>query len=297
MSNLYVNLEVRNTTAAPLAISLNEKREPRVLDDPEDYKVAVDRFSIHKAWLPIYEDAHTLTVKVIKQSDSSYYEEELDFSAVVDSNNLLWSVDHFISVFNNAIDTACQNHGLAANACVLSIDRGTWKATLDFSTVANFAANYYVELDEPLFSIFPTFLYSDVGFSTTYFRMNLTDASPYTSVTEEEIELSPVDKIYIKSNQMPVVYELTPGGDSNATKKSESIITDFEFSGANVGRSLQNISYTATSGQYRYHSMETSSSFNTIDLQFYYKTYANNSQPLYFLPSGSCNVKLLFEKV
>jgi hypothetical protein len=133
-----------------------------------------------------------------------------------------------------------------------------------------------------------------VGFATTDFRMNLAGTAITSS---EEVLLSPVDKVYIKSNTMPVVYEMIPSSDGNASMKSDSIITDFDFGGANVGRSLQNISYTATTGQYRYHSMNESSSFNTIDLSFYYKTFANNSFPMNFLPSGSCNVKLLFEKV
>lgn len=296
--SIFVNLETRNSTSSLSTVGISQKRDPYVLTDPQNYKCAIDRFSIHKCWLPVFENASTYTVKLIKKSDSSEYTDDLDFTGLVDSNNLMWNVDYFLNALNASIEVVCADVSIASGFPTMSLNRSTWIATLDFSGVANFADDYYLEFNEPLYSIFSTFLYADVVYSQTYFRLSLVNSSPYTTVTAEAIELSPIDKIYVISNRMPLVYEYTPASTSNDTSRnSEPILTDFEFEGANRFP-LNTVAYTATSsGQYRFHSMTETSMFNTIDLAFYYKTYANNSFPLYMLPSGACNVKLLFEKI
>ena len=292
--SIYVNLEMRNNGSNLLQCSAEDVREPRVLAEPKLYQCALDRFTIHKAWLPVFENSATLTVRVIKKSDGSIHPSNLSFAGLVDSNNLMWNHQYFLNALNAAIAAAGASAGVT-NHPTMTMD-ADWKATLDYSAEANFADLYYVEFNEPLYSIFHTFSYSDVLYEQEYFTLTLVNAGTKTSTTAEAVSLSPVSQIFVKSNKMPLVYELTPSSGSATSRNSDSIITDFEFGGLNR-YPLQNINYTATTGQYRFHSMRESSTFNTLDFQFYYKTYNNTEFPLYLLPSGSCNIKVLFKRI
>ena len=292
MSNIFVNLEARNDTTSPQEVTVREVREPVVLPNPDQYTVAIDRFSIHKAWLPIFEDVHQLQIKLVRKSDSAAWTETLDFSAKTDANGMLWDVNDVLDVINAHLTALCVNPGITAPTMSYSLSTG--KGALDYSAQAGFADDYELRFNEPLYSIYSTFDYVDVVFDQDFFKLNLVDAAPHTMTSTDELNLSPVSKIYIKSNNMPLVYEYTP--EANNNRASEAILTDFEFNGANRFP-LQNINYTATTGQYRFHSLTDATNFSVLQLQFYYKTFGNNSYSLYFLPSGSVNVKLFFRPI
>ena len=295
---VFVNMETRNTTINSVHASLQEKRN-KFFDNPSLYQVSIDRFSLHKCWLPIFEaGVNDLVVRVIKKSDSSEYLQTVNFSALTDSNNLMWDPQYFINALNASITAAVLAAG-AATAPSWTLANGSWIATLDYSTPAGFGNDYYLTFNQALFSIFSSAYYSDVvgpSANQEYYRLYTPDIAPHTNVTNEKIELSPIDKILVKSNQMPISYEFTPDTSGNASSNSESIVTDFEFGGANT-LAVNNINYTATTGQYRFHSMNETSSFQVADLQFYYTTYNNSQFPLYIAPSGSVNVKLIFKRV
>ena len=297
MSSVFVNLELRNDTASSIHVDLSETRDPVVLKHPQNYELAIDRFSLHKAWLPIMEDEHDLKVKIIKKSDSSTSTDTLDFSGLVDTNGLMYDTAYFVGALNASITSVCAGVGIASGFPTVALEPGSWIATLDYSGVASFAADYYLQFNEALYGIFSTLPYSDVLGDQAFYSLALTDASPFTIETTEPINLSPVDKIYIKSNNIPLIYEFSPATTvGSASNNSEAIVTDFNFNGSNRNP-LNNINYEATTGQYRFHGLQPSTNFNNLDLKFFFKTYNNNSHPLYILASGSCNVKLYFRKL
>ena len=290
MSNIFVNLETVNNSDSPALVKVNEKRYPYVLTNPHKYLITIDRFSLRKAWLPVFEDTNTLQVRVVRLSDSLTSTETLDFSAYTDVNNMIYDTNSFFTVLNYHLQQACSGAGLASNYPFLTNNETDGSATLDYSATNNFATLYKIEFNEPLYCIFNSFNYTDVVFDQNFFRVTLPDVAPYTKTTADAIDLSPVDKIYIKTNSVPIIAEYTPS--NNSTQKSEAILTDFEFGGANRFP-LTHINYTSTTG----HSMNEANNFETVDLQFYYKTFANNEFPMYMLPSGSVNVKLFFRPI
>ena len=292
---VYVNLELRNDSIGTnRALSLEEVRDPDVVKDPEHYECAIDRISISKAFLPMYEDVRTLTVRMVRKSDGAVQQHSLDFSVFTDANGLMWNTEFFVEALNAALGLCTS--GLGIGAVTAAVANGSNLATLDYSAQVNFASGYEVYVNEPLYAMLSSFAYTGVMFQQEFFQLALKNQAPYTTVTAEAINLSPVDKIFVKSNQMPIRYEYTPTATSgNASRNSEAIVTDFSFNGSN-NYPLTNISYTATEGQYRFHAMDAAHKFDTVDLQFYFTTYNNNSYPLYIIPSGSANVKMLFRR-
>lgn len=295
--NVFLNIETRNDTSSLASITMSETRDPVVLQKPEDYEVAIDRFSIHKAFLPIFEDEHDLKVKIIRKSDSATNTDTCDFSSVVDSDGLMYNYAYFVNIINASIDACLSALSLTPGDVFVSV-ANTGVATLDYSAIANFGDLYYLEFNQPLYGIFSTLDYADVISSQEFYRLNTVNTSPYTLISAESVNICPVDKIYIKSNRMPIVSEYSPALVSGqASRNSEAILTDFNFNSETTIFPLNNINFTSISGQYRFHSMDETSAFNTCDLQFYYSTYANNSFELKIQPSGSCNVKLYFRKI
>lgn len=298
--NVFANLEMRNTGSSPQHVTMSEQRDI-FLEHPEQYECGIDRFSVSKANLPMYENAQTLQIKLIKKSDSSEFTQTVDFTGLVDSDNLMWNYTYFINAVNATIEAVCNDHSIVANYPTISLDPATFIATLDYSLITNFGDLWYLEFNQALYGIFSGFTYADVLEDNDFLRVytpntpTTSGGSIYAVETAEAINLSPVDKIQIKSQRMPLVYEYTPSSSGTYSTNQEAIVTDFEFGGANKSP-LTSINYTASTGQYRMHSMHPSGNFDTCDLQFYYKTYANNEFKLKVLPSGSCNVKLYFRK-
>lgn len=291
----YLNLDTENSTSSVSHLTARERRN-QILHDPEQYLVAVDRFTIHKVWLPVFQETETLTVRIVKKSDSSNHDTDVDFSGLVDSDGFMYTIDYFLNAVNSAISASAVSAGiLVADVPFITLDRSTWLATLDYDAHANFGDDFYLEFNEPLFSHFPHFRYADILPTTTYFRVYTPNSGTKTTTTADEILTSPVDKIYIKTHQVPVVGEYTSALDSNPTDKAELILTDFEFGGSNRF-CIQNIGYTATTGQYRWHNMYHGA-FHSADISFYFKTYNNERHPLRVGPSGSISAKLVFKEV
>lgn len=293
MSNLFVNLEAYNATDSPVIVSVDESRDPYMVASPESYLTTIDRFSIHKCWLPVFKHVSTLTIQVERKSDNDTANYDLDFTGIVDTNGFLYDKNTFANVFNNTLTACMLDFGEVLTESFLSI-QNNGKAKFDFSSVANFADNYYVKFNEPLFAILSGFEYKDIVFDQSFFTLSLSNQAPYTSETDDTVRLSPVDRIIVKSSTMPLVYEYSPTSIDSRT--IEPIVTDFEFGGANY-KALNTINYSATSnGQYRFHSLMHSNDFRRIRLSFEFKTYDNKTYPLHMLPSGSINVKLFFKK-
>jgi hypothetical protein len=295
--HIYANLEMRNTGTTAQAINLIEVREPRVLSQPDKYLITVDRFSIHRCFLPMYEDVVDLKVRFIKQADMTYGESTLSFAGVKDSNNLVWNAQDFVSAFNSSVNNAMGAlGGVVGTAPSMTLNNATMIATITTSGITNFNTTYVLGFNEPLYAILSTFLYLTLSPNTQWFYPVLSNT---TTSSLEGINLSPVDKIIIKTNRIPVVSEMIQFNSNNsgqASRQTDAVLTDFSFSGANKFP-MNDMEYNATGGQYRFHSMQDTGTFTTIDLAFYYKTYNNNVFPLNIIPSGSCNVKILFKQI
>lgn len=289
----FVNLEQRNDTIDNQPIYLSQTRTPQIIENTSSYNIAIDRFSVSKGWLPMYEDFYDLNIRMIKVLDSTTFTRTIDFSAVADTNNLVWDAEHFIGMFNNTMIDLCDDFGIVStDVPVLSLNKETFKSTLTYTTTTDYVNDYRIQFNEALFCILSGFPYQLIGFSQEYFELSLSGTS---IITNEKIRLSPVSKIYIRTSGIPLISEFTQFTNISQSSLSEPILTDFNFNGANQN-ALIDIDYQGTTGQYRFHSMYEAM-FSEVNLQFFWKSYNNNSYPLYILPSGSCDVKLVFKRI
>ena len=287
--NLFINLRYTNTSDQLTEASIEQSRDPYYIPEElvDKYEISIDRFSIHNTWLPIFQHTKDLKIRLLRLSDNFEMIRTVDFTGVVDDNNLLWNIDNFIIALNNCL-AVIVNDMFLPNPLTFTLDKTTFKTT--FNYYVNFSTTYFLSFNEPLYSLFYSMNYANILFDQNWFTLNLLNIAPYTMLSVDPLEISPVDKIIVKCTGIPIISELMPPTSYSSTN-SEAILTDFEFNGLNKW-SVASLSYTATSGSYRMHSLKKGNNFNYIKLEFYYTTYYGNSIKMFLLPSGSVDVKL-----
>ena len=285
--HIYINLRYANLTDDIALAVCEQSRDPYYLpeSDISKYDISIDRFSLHHCILPIYEYTTDLKIKCIRTLDSVESIVTVDFKPYLDVHNLIWNITDFFTAINNALQTIISDLTIPSNISLL-FDRNTYKA--NFNHYDGFTTAYIIQFNEPLYAVFHSFDYINVQFNQSWFTLNTLNVAPYQMQTIDTIELSPVDKILVKA-VAPISPEMTPP-TQYATQNSDQILTDFEINGVNKTY-INNIMYTATTGQYRMHSLKKSN-WNYIKLSFYYSTYIGNTFQLYIVQGGSVDVKL-----
>jgi hypothetical protein len=103
-----------------------------------------------------------------------------------------------------------------------------------------------------------------------------------------------VVSIVLTSNSLPVRNEwiAQEGVSSNAYL---SLISDYHIN-FTIGNELRNRLYYIPTAQYRYATMTSTLPIQTIDLQFYWRSWNGQLYPIYIYPNEEGAVKILFEK-
>lgn len=302
MSNDYVfiNLESRNTTSNNAIVSMVQERNPYILERTGNYLVAVDRFAVHRCILPIYEDNDTLTIKMVRKSDLVEKTADLDFSSVVDTNNMLWSYSTFFNVFKVAMADVVSQFSLPETEVpYLSINLSTNIVSLVYDEglawATDYVNDYIIYFNNPLRAMFP-FDYSSLQFEQDWYDPSVVDGAN-SITTFEEHSMNPIQTIIIEASGLPVIYEYTTNENSIVSENSVPILTDFEVS-SQVYHPINNITYSATTGgMYRFHSMEDVRLFKKLTLNYKYRTISGKIFDLYVIPTGGCSTKLVFKRI
>lgn len=288
----YVNMQLRNmernTTSA---VVVRYERSPKIFDVSHDWVMAVDRFFIKKAFLPLYKDTKLSGIAIHeKDPEGEGHALMIDFSPYTDSNKFLYSHSDFTNALNDCIDglEAMFSGTVDFSSVRFSMDNG--KLVLRYNEA--FYNNYNIYFDSALYADIPSFPYETVKFDQSLFQLTL---SPSLSITTHEaLHISPVHKIYCVSQDIPVDYEYVSNEDNNPNRTgTDGIITDFNYIDSS-SYPVVDIQYIGTTGQYRWHSMNDAGVFSRISINFYWKAIDGASYPVYIKPSGFADIKLVF---
>lgn len=113
-------------------------------------------------------------------------------------------------------------------------------------------------------------------------------------------EWSPLSNISITSYKIPIENESTPISAKSqqnfqVSDSSLPIFTDFIVDSTDVEFARSQLLYLPTA-EYRMVNMNSNTSFNQIDLQFYWTDRKNNTYPLLLDPTYSVSVKIMFRR-
>jgi hypothetical protein len=299
-----------------------------ILLRPQDYELAVIRFSIPSTDIPI----------LFWQEDElgiSKYKVTLEYDNVIYSRNLvyiesevkqlygrktIWTYDNFLSSMNNAYKLLLDDIN-AAIAPSLPLDTFPpiftfepetllfayyvdplfFSYSLDNNTeYINPSIKMYMNLD--LFYLFATFRVIDdntkIGYEhqfipTNIFNQNITvNGNEYIKILQDTTSSNLWNNLFsieLETNTIPVNPELLP----TQTNITRSVLTDFE---PQSGESTREYIQYQPQGALRYYDLNSSYPLTSIDITLWWIDRNNDRFPLYVTSFDIFSIKIKFRK-
>lgn len=310
--NVYYNITIRkNESNRGLAV-FNETRVVPILDNPDDYELAVIRFNIPMTNIPImYFDDKNFIVSMeynglTHTAPLVWIPNNLDPG----SRNSVWSYQELLNMINTAFQF-CFNSLKGAfpgapptEAPFMTYDAATQLFTLNAEQTYNvdgpptFKLYFNSELDR-LFPSIDSFEQSNLDpFAHQLLVRNnrnnqaTINGKPYYKMVSEYPTLAlwnDLKSVIIESDRIPVNPELQQG-QVNVTRR---IITDFEpLSDINNRQSLQYF----PAGPLRFYDLKSNYPLNSIDARVYWQTYKGEIIPVTLIDFEVLTIKLMFRK-
>lgn len=314
-NNIYYNVRIDAQTSNETganglpAASFRENRVEPIIENPEHYELAVERFKVPGSTIPIFLWKENL------------YEVQMEFDGVVITNVLqfipngldlygdaIWNYQEFLDSLNNSLTQAFIDMKAAKplappteapfftydaptklflfNAEKLYDDNGA-VATIEifFNTALSqlFSFQYFYESNLDRVKLIP----KDNGNNSA-----IINAKAYFSTPQEYTTLSlwnDLAQIVFDTDTIPVEQELQPG-QTNVTQR---IVTDFEpIETLNDRTSFQFF----PQGPLRYYDLKSKYPMRSIDVKIRWVNKLGQTFPIYLDNDNAATVKLLFRK-
>jgi len=306
--NIYYNVRIQTPTN-DTRVELNETRVVPILDKPNEYELAVERFFIPTTNIPImiFKDDYyfvsfsyngTTITKSLKWIPNTTGQDLY--------GNSIWNYQEFLDILNQAFlecftDLKTAEPGWSAtNPPFMSFDPETQLFFHNFPVI--YSVNMDILFSVSLYQLFNSFvyIYQTNSFNKEY-KLKIADygnneitinGNQYLSTYGEWITLSTwndLQSIVFETNSIPI----NPEFEQGQINKTQKIITDFE--------PIQNIN-DRTAFQYfpqgplRYYDLYNDKPLYTINISVLWKDKNNNLYPFYINKNELLTIKLLFKK-
>jgi hypothetical protein len=313
--SVYFNANIKNNTNNSITADYNETRTASIIRKPDEYCMAITRFSIPCQSIPIFifQD-NFYSVTIYDKNTATAYREFVPYIDLNpnDPEQTVFFYQHMLDMINTALETAntAQGGGFAAPRFIFEdqlfkLILPTAEYRDDNATGLELWVNSEVS---NLFSIYGAFTgFNQVDGMDFRFIVNpvLDNQYPldanFTILSNEYPLFSTwydIADIVITSNLIPMVKENISfvnsllENQSNAIKLS--ILTDFvpyfQIGSDNKDRYLYN------ADQLRYIDLLSNSSLNKIDFKVYWLSKRGVLNNINILPGEELNIKFLFRK-
>lgn len=314
--HIYYNITIKADEQNQGIAKFSENRVQPIVENPEDYALAVVRFNIPGTQIPIFLWREGF--KITFSYNGSDFTEELQFVPNSPGGSYdwygpaIWSYQDFLDSINNAF-LACFNAfvagtpafaGKPTNPPFINLDANgqlcSIYAPIEYdSTLANPVEIYF---NADLFDLFPSFqnfqtidpIKSKQILITSNFGLNATtlNAINYYRIEQEFSSLflwTDLFNIVFETNSIPVSTE-NLASQTNITRR---IITDFE--------PLQDINNRSAiqfypQGPLRWYDLESNQPLRRIDLNILWTTKEGKIFPLRMNSTDELSIKLEFRK-
>lgn len=281
--SLYNDKETRTTRS-----DMFVRYDSPIIAETKHMDVTIDRFSIHRAFLPIHRvTSHVCSIKTKRLDNGVSNTTPVSFPTA-DADGFLWCLDTFFANLTSALQTSIDAIGFTPGTAFFSVKTSTGIYSLTIPS----NVPYEIYLSPKLYRILNGFDYKGVTPDSTEFKLDLKETvTLYTSSVP--YNGSPVDKLVFLPTSIPVNPEIkTP--DTSGRLNSDKILTDFSINGSNF-QMLNDINFV-TSGTYRWHNCLQGAVTN-IGISVMFSTFDNYDRlyPLTISGGGSISIKLLFK--
>lgn len=295
--NVYVNSQAFGKANQIIDAIIDVQRQIPVVENTEDWKVAVERFYFHGALLPLFDpQAGTCTVTIETIVGGAMTTQDLDFSPYQETDGFIYDYKDVAKAMNDAFDALATTLTISGpNTPVMSFNPTT--KVFSITTNSTFRSAYKILFNEHLFFYMPSFDY--VNFLSSPHFLDIT-GDTFTQHTQTIEMLSPVSRIVITTSSLPVRSELLPppkdANTSIAGVGAESeFLVDFKYTQQN-NVCMNHIEFVASDSDHRWHDMKEVQGLTKYKMAFNWYDYNNVGYPMKLYEKSSCDVKLYFAK-
>lgn len=275
-------------------VIFNIERQNNILDNAEkDYLLSVEMFHLHAVRIPLFKPSqrsYNLGVTDVGTGDTFY--RDVDFSSFVEDDGFMYDYRDVATAINEALYAICNTD---LSVPVGDIPEFTFnKSNLRFEVKSNstFRSGYEILFNDDLRVDFNSFEFDRID--DIYEMIVLSDDVETQDSGTLEF-LSPISRIVLESQGLPVKFELLPpqnGSINTISNNSAVFITDYKYVQKN-NQDIQSILFESKSTDQRYHNVKNTL-FSKFSLFFTLYDYENNKYPLTLLPQSRIQIKLMF---
>jgi len=307
---LYVNGQVNGSKGEVVPATITINRQEPILETTDNTVVAVERFYLHGARLPLFDtQANVWTIGIRPTANPA---------APIASYNIVWDnlgtnrlfyeragseeAERYLYDYRDVATSITNTIALLCGTLSIpSVDFPTVDFDLDtkkfvFNTTDAFRATWDMFFNEPMMWALNTFPFHTE--TPDWFKIEPTDDVETQSVQTLEF-LSPVARIALRTRSLPVSYELLPPPVSPFAQVISdaigSFLVDYKYTQTN-NQSLQGILYSAADADHRWHNMLNASHITSMAISFLWVGYDNVFHQMTLPPSSFAEVKILFKK-
>jgi len=302
----HVNGTLEGNPDYPIDATVSINRSIPILKDVADVVTAVERFDLHGARLPLFDTTRNewkIGMRPVGGGAVSQY--IVDWSSFTgirdfyeqgtgDADRYLYSYKDVASGIDLAFDNLASSLGIA------EVDRPRFEYDLD-------THRFHVVTTAAYRGAYDTLVNDSFQFALNTFDIILdTDAGWYVlDIQGDDFEqanatlefLSPVRRIAVKSNGLPVKYELIdpPSTGFSIADGVGSFLVDFKYTQVN-NQSIQALFYLPEGADQRWHNLTTGVDLRSFTLSFNWVGFDGVFHKILVPPQGSVTVKLLFQR-
>lgn len=289
---IYINTEIRGRTSHKVPAVVNISRDEEIISDEEGWKVCVERFYIHGAKLPLFDTQRPPWVIALRDYDTD----------AVTTRTIEWGGQRYLYDYRHVASYLTENiTALATSLAIAEIDIPRFSfadKVFTIHTTNTFRESYEFLFNAEMAWALSCFLFAEDSLGE-FERLVLEDDAETQEASTIEL-LSPVSRLALRTNTLPVQLEMLPPLDidpdfpEESSNRTGGFLVDYKLSQL-TNQSTQGIEYIAPIR--RWHSVKDYASVASFNISAHWVDYTGTYHDI-MLPvrSSEFEIKVLFQK-
>ncbi len=325
-AHVYYNIVMTNNTSGTILAQWEDQRTEPIVQDVENYHLAVIKFIIPTSQLPIIQDwpvgagatAQNTGYSITLVGTGGTASQQFIIYTPIDvqtETSYIFQYVTLINMINNAFSAAAVAIGLtgANTAPFITLNTASQLFSIYVPTIYNtYGFEIWFNINfQLLFPSFPILYFNTSGsFSNSgkYAKLNILplnnpNSTPIASYNEVIQEYASTTSLYVPRSlrfvtgrlqvRPETIPQITVNGNNNNT---QTILTDFDLPLSSAVADIKPFVQYYQVGPYRYIDLKTQGPLTYFDLQIFWVDSIGRIEPLYLDPGQSATIKCMFVK-
>lgn len=302
----YIYLSARAYNDSKLTVQRAESQQSRnvgIVNHTERYQLAVERFFIQNMVVPVFQpeiDSNNdtlLTFSIYDKTNSTSHPQVIRLSS---SNPDFYTFQEIVKVLNSNVETLWDSlvgKPAGADQPLFAFGSERWSLT----TNQDFRDRYDIYFNQQFYQILNSFEFESLAIANpkevNYAKVFL-DKDTIVQHSSTIEQFSPVSRIVVEADGIPVVPELLPnfvGASSSVNRIDDNVLTDYKLYVTNSS-ATQTVLYESD-GSYRFFSLQSSEALRSFNVRFKWVSYKGIKNNIKLDYGNKCEIKFLLKKI